>query len=92
MAYLKSVPLTFTGIPRLPEATVHSCETSQEVVLGDVDGKLLRSTLGDIEKEGTILGTRDGITLVLGNILGALVGSNETDGPELGPDDGSILT
>jgi hypothetical protein len=51
MAFLKSIPLTFTGIPRLPEDTVQSCKTSQ-VVFGRVLGISLGPILG--EEEGNV--------------------------------------
>jgi hypothetical protein len=43
MAFLKSTPLTSTGIPRLPEDTIQSCKTSQVV-----RGRLLGISLGPI--------------------------------------------
>ena len=47
--------------------------------------------LGDIEFEGSTLGSTDGSTLLLGNILGLRVGFNDNDGPELGAVDGLPL-
>eukprot|EP00978_Attheya_sp_CCMP212_P030890 scaffold115037_cov102-Attheya_sp.AAC.1 len=58
MAVLKSTPLTFMGMPRLPEDTVQSCTTSQ-VLLGRLLGILL----------GLIL--IDGARLKLGPVLGS---------------------
>jgi hypothetical protein len=53
---------------------------------------LLGSTLGDIKLEGNTLRSKDGCTLLLGNGLRVLVGSNDNVGPQLGPNDGSVLT
>jgi len=50
MAFLKSTPLTFTGIPRLPEDTVQP----SQVVLGRVLGISLGPILGLDEEEGNV--------------------------------------
>jgi hypothetical protein len=41
---------------------------------------MLSSILGDIDTEGSPLDSIDGLTLLLGNVLGVLVGSNDTEG------------
>jgi hypothetical protein len=79
MAFLKSTPLTFTGIPRLPEITVQSC-TSSQVVLGGLLGNILGIKEGPIDADGVLLGSIDGEILTLGLILGTEEGVTDTDG------------
>jgi hypothetical protein len=106
MAFLKSTPLTFTGIPRLPEDTVQLC-TSSQVLLG----RLLGISLGYVDPDGLsegfgvgpaegrllgislgpILGFVEGIRLTLGLPLGSEAGSTEIDGCKDGVLDGSIV-
>ena len=77
MAFLKSSPLTFTGVPRLPEDTVQLCNNSQEVVLGDA--------------VGTLVGEADGLTVgcSVGDGVGTLVGKGV--GPSVGCSVGIVV-
>eukprot|EP00978_Attheya_sp_CCMP212_P008627 scaffold20260_cov54-Attheya_sp.AAC.2 len=98
MAFLKSTPLTFTGIPQLPEDTVQLYRNSQ-VVLGRLLGILLpvgscrgrgKATTVGISL-GHILGSGEDVILTLGLTLGSEAGSTEIDGCTDGPLDGSIV-
>eukprot|EP00978_Attheya_sp_CCMP212_P041301 scaffold234970_cov51-Attheya_sp.AAC.1 len=74
MTFLKSPPLTVTGIPRLPEDTVQSCNNTQVVF-----GRLLGISLGYVDIDGLSVGFGVGPAegRLLGNSLGHILGSVE---------------
>eukprot|EP00978_Attheya_sp_CCMP212_P035638 scaffold156301_cov75-Attheya_sp.AAC.1 len=67
MAFLNSTPLTFTGIPRLPEDTVQLYTLSQVVL-----GRLLGISLGYVDIDGLSVGF--GVGPVEGRLLGISLG------------------